>query len=112
MANISQTKLPSFSLIYETENLCSVELENIYRSLASLASQTISITDANEFLIIDGGYAPDEVITELCDRYPWITIKRISGIGYYKAKMTGAELATGDIIIYCDSDCVYTSNWL
>ena len=112
MAHISQTKLPSFSLIYETENLCSVELENIYRSLASLAAQTISITDANEFLIIDGGYAPDEVIRELCDKYPWITIKRISGIGYYEAKMMGAELATGDIIIYCDSDCVYASNWL
>jgi hypothetical protein len=38
----TEIKLPSFSMIYETENLSSVELENIYRSLASIANQDIS----------------------------------------------------------------------
>ncbi len=106
------TELPSFSIIYETENLSSVELENIYRSLASLAKQEISPEQANEFLIIDGGNAPPEVIKELCGKYPWITVSLEPGIGYHEAKMKGATLATGEIVIFCDSDCVYTPNWL
>lgn len=106
------TKLPSFSIVFETENLSSVELENIYLSLGSLEKQEISIASANEFLIIDGGYAPPEVIEQISSKYPWIAIKQIPGIGYHEAKMMGATLATGEIIVFCDSDCVYTSNWL
>jgi glycosyltransferase involved in cell wall biosynthesis len=112
--SISQSNnlLPSFSLIFETENLSSVELENIYKSLASLAEQSISVAKANEFLIIDGDYAPPEVIEELGLKYPWIIVKKFPGIRYYEAKMKGAELATGEIVIYCDSDCIYDKNWL
>jgi glycosyltransferase involved in cell wall biosynthesis len=108
----TQTKIPSFSIVFETENLASVELENIYRSIASIAAQDISPEQANEFLIIDGGYAPQEVIDEICSKYPWITVQKAPGLGYYEAKMLGANLATGEIIVYCDSDCVYVSNWL
>jgi len=107
-----ETKFPSFSIVYETENLESVELENIYRSLASLAAQDISPAQANEFLIIDSGDAPAEVIEQLCSMYPWITVRRVPEIGYYEAKMMGASLVTGEIIVYCDSDCVYEPNWL
>ena len=32
--------------------------------------------------------------------------------GYYKAKMLGAQLATGEIVVYADSDCVYEPHWL
>jgi glycosyltransferase involved in cell wall biosynthesis len=108
----TETKFPSFSIVYETENLASVELENIYRSLSSLATQDISPEEANEFLIIDSGNAPAEVIEQLCSVYPWITVQKAPGIGYYEAKMMGATLATGEIVVYCDSDCVYVSNWL
>lgn len=107
-----ETRLPSFSIVYETENLASVELENIYRSLASLATQDVSPEQANEFLIIDSGNAPAEVIEQLCSTYPWITVRKVPGIGYYEAKMMGATLATGEIVVYCDSDCVYEPNWL
>jgi glycosyltransferase involved in cell wall biosynthesis len=31
---------------------------------------------------------------------------------YYAAKMVGAARATGEIVVFCDSDCVYTPNWL
>jgi glycosyltransferase involved in cell wall biosynthesis len=103
---------PSFSMIFETENLASVELENIFRSLSSIAIQDISPEQANEFLVIDGGYAPPEIIAELCAKYPWITVKQAPGVGYYEAKMLGATLVTGEIVVYCDSDCVYVPNWL
>jgi len=107
-----EIKFPSFSIVYETENLESVELENIYRSLASLAAQDISPAQANEFLIIDSGDAPAEVIEQLSSMYPWITVRRVPEIGYYEAKMMGASLVTGEIIVFCDSDCVYEPNWL
>ncbi|MEL7039042.1 MAG: glycosyltransferase [Cyanobacteria bacterium J06592_8] len=108
----TEYQYPSFSIIYETENLASVELENIYRSLASIAAQDTSPNQAKEFLIIDGGDAPPEVIEQLKIKYPWIRVEHRPRIGYYEAKLLGAELATGDIIVYCDSDCVYEPQWL
>ena len=108
----SEKTLPSFSIVYETENLSSVELDNIYRSLASISQQEISPEQANEFLIIDAGNAPPEVIEELCSKYPWLTVEKATNIGYYEAKMLGAKLVTGDIVVFCDSDCEYTPNWL
>ncbi len=104
--------LPSFSIVYETENLSSVELDNVYRSLASLATQDIPLEQANEFLVIDGGNAPAGVIADLCSKYPWITVERFPRISYYAAKMQGACLVTGEIVVYCDSDCIYVKNWL
>jgi glycosyltransferase involved in cell wall biosynthesis len=105
-------KFPSFSVVYETENLASVELENIYHSLASLAAQDISPEQANEILIIDSGHAPPKAIEQLCSMYPWITVRQVPGIGYHEAKMMGATLTTGEILLMCDSDCVYESGWL
>jgi glycosyltransferase involved in cell wall biosynthesis len=105
-------RLPSFSIVFETENLSSVELENIYQSLDSLANQAIPPEQANEFLIIDSGDAPAEVLEHLCSLYPWITVQQASDVGYHEAKMMGATLVTGDIVIFCDSDCVYKPNWL
>jgi Glycosyl transferase family 2 len=108
----SEQKLPSFSIIFETENLSSVELENIYLSLDSLVNQDIEIKNANEFLIIDGGYAPDAVVDEIKSQYPWITFYHFQGITYHEAKMMGARLATGEVVVICDSDCIYDQNWL
>ena len=108
----TQTKLPSFSIVYETENLSSVELENIYRSLASLKEQDIPLEKAREFTILDSGYAAEEAIAKICSMYPWVTVKSAPEVGYYEAKMLGATLVTGEIIVFCDSDCVYEPNWL
>jgi glycosyltransferase involved in cell wall biosynthesis len=112
MAQEIENLLPSFSMIYETENLSSVELDNIYKSLASIANQDISPEQANEFLIIEGDYAPEEVIAQLCSKYPWIQVKRMPRITYHEAKMKGATFATGEIVVICDSDCIYEPNWL
>lgn len=108
----SKINYPSFSIMFETENLSSVELDNIYQSLASIAEQDISPEQANEFLIIDSGDAPAELIEQVCSMYPWITVRKVPGIGYYEAKMLGPTFTTGEVLVYCDSDCVYESNWL
>ncbi|MBL1175774.1 glycosyltransferase family 2 protein [Pantanalinema sp. GBBB05] len=108
-----ERSLPSFSLVLETENLENADLNDLLRSLTSLANQKISPQQANEVLLIDSGDTPAELLAELCHQYPWITVKTAPpATGYYTAKMLGATLATGEIIVYFDSDCIYESDWL
>jgi glycosyltransferase involved in cell wall biosynthesis len=108
-----QEALPSFSLILETENLANADLEGLSKSLASLIKQDLSPSCANEVLLIESGDTPTDLLRQLCDRYPWIKVHQASlCTGYYKAKMLGAQLATGDIVVYCDSDCTYEPHWL
>lgn len=105
--------LPSFSLIVETENLLNADIEGLSRSLTSIVQQTLSPENANEVLLLDSGDAPPELLFQLCDRYPWIKVYPVpESAGYYQAKMIGAKAATGEIVVYCDSDCIYESHWL
>lgn len=114
MIEITSTiSLPSFSIVLETENLANADLEGLTHSLTSLVNQDIPLAKANEVLLIDSGDAPPELLGQLCDRYPWIKIYPAPpSTGYYKAKMLGASLATGEIVVYADSDCVYEPHWL
>jgi len=107
------TKLPSFSIILETENLANADIQGLVKSLASLVNQDISPAQANEVLLIESGDTPPELLQQLCQMYPWIQVCQAPlSTGYYKAKMLGAQQATGDIIVYCDSDCIYEPHWL
>jgi len=109
----TESQLPSFSLVIETENLSSAELEGLSRCLNTLAAQDVSPTSANEVLIVESGDVPKDVIERIHADYPWITFRRIeAGTNYYEAKMKGVALTTGDVIVLCDSDCTYESNWL
>lgn len=105
--------LPSFSIILETENLANADLKGLSRSLSSLAAQEPAPTCANEVILIDSGDAPADLLQELCHLYPWIKIHEAPmGTEYYQSKMLGAKLATGEIIVFYDSDCVYEYHWL
>ncbi|HEY9608956.1 glycosyltransferase family A protein [Allocoleopsis sp.] len=105
--------LPSFSIVLETENLANANLKGLSQSLASLAQQDVSPTQANEVWLIDSGDAPANLLEQLCEKYSWIKVHQVPlGTGYYKAKMLGAELSTGEIVVYFDSDCSYQTNWL
>lgn len=110
---LENSKLPSFSIIIETENLASAELEGLYRSLDSIASQDLSPELAKEVLILESGDVPEEMMEQLIKKYPWLSLRRISAdVDYYAAKMKGVSLTTGEVIILADSDCVYQQNWL
>ncbi len=111
---MSQASLiPSFSIVLETENLANASLEGLVKSLASLVNQSLSPSQAQEVILIDSGDAPPDLLTQLCDRYPWIKIHPAPpATGYYKAKMLGAQIATGSIVVYADSDCIYEPQWL
>lgn len=107
------TEFPRFSIILETENLANADLKGLVRSLASLAAQDPPPTAANEVILIDSGDTPTDLLAQLCQQYPWIQVHRAPvRTGYYESKMLGAELATGDVIVYYDSDCVYEPVWL
>ncbi len=104
---------PTFSMVIETENLANAELEGLSRCLDSLAAQDLSPSCANEVLIVESGDVPSEMMEHLQTAYPWITIRTIErGTEYYEAKMKGAALTTGEIIVLCDSDCIYERSWL
>ncbi|XFA73823.1 glycosyltransferase family 2 protein [Thermosynechococcaceae cyanobacterium Okahandja] len=97
----------------ETENLATASLEGLRRSLISLVEQDLPPQDANEVLLIDSGDAPSALLMSLCHAYPWIKYYSApTEIGYYEAKMLGAQLATGEIVVYCDADCWYEPTWL
>lgn len=104
---------PSFSIILETENLANADVQGLVRSLSSLANQTLSPTLANEAILIESGDTPPDLLDQLCQTYPWIIVHHApSATLYYQAKMLGAQLATGDIVVYYDSDCLYQPTWL
>lgn len=108
-----EMNLPSFSIVIETENLANANIKDLAKSLNSLANQDISLDLANEVLLIDSGDTPPNLLKQLCQQYPWIKVHHSQlTTGYYKAKMLGAELVTGEILVYCDSDCIYQTDWL
>ncbi|WNZ47065.1 glycosyltransferase family 2 protein [Leptolyngbya boryana CZ1] len=103
----------NFSIVLETENLETADLAGLLRSLASLEAQDPPPTAANEVLLIDSGDIPETLLAQLCQQYPWIKVcPAPPGTEYYQAKMLGAELATGEIIVYYDSDCIYAPDWM
>jgi glycosyltransferase involved in cell wall biosynthesis len=105
--------LPSFSIVLETENLASSDLTGLVRSLSCLADQDLPPSEANEVLLIDSGDTPAELLAQLRLQYAWLkVVEAPAGTEYYESKMFGAKLATGEIVVYYDSDCLYDSHWL
>lgn len=108
-----QQGLPSFSIVLETENLANADIQGLVSTIAALAQQDPPPTAANEVLLIDSGDTPLDLLAHLCQRYPWIKVHHAPiATHYYKAKMLGAELSTGAIVVYYDCDCLYAPNWL
>lgn len=102
-----------FSIVLETENLATADLQGLVRSLSSLATQDPSPIEAREVLLIESGDIPADLLSQLTAQYSWIKVRSApAGTEYYQSKMLGAKWATGEIIVYYDSDCVYESGWL
>lgn len=103
----------SFSIVLETENLANADAHGLIDAIEALAHQSLPPTAANEVLLIDSGDSPPDLLAQLRHQYPWIKVHHApTGTRYYNAKMLGAELATGAIVVYYDCDCVYEPNWL
>jgi glycosyltransferase involved in cell wall biosynthesis len=107
------TLLPSFSIVIETENLAMTDIAGLEESLDSLAAQDPSPAQANEVIVIESGDVPAELLDRLKAKYPWVRLVRAEGdLSYEGAKVEGARRATGEIVLYADSDCVYEPGWI
>jgi glycosyltransferase involved in cell wall biosynthesis len=105
--------LPKFSMILETENLESADRAGLIAALGSILAQDLSPWTAEEVILIDSGDVPEALQRLIAEEFPWIKVHSApDSIGYYGAKMLGASLATGEVIVYCDSDCLYEPHWL
>lgn len=116
MNHTKQTRpdnIPSFSIILETENLAINDPEKLINCIQTLESQSLSPTFANEVLVVQSGDIPPSVLTTLKQQFPWVKVINVDeAAGYYEAKMELVSTVTGDIIVFCDSDCAYVSDWL
>lgn len=103
---------PTFSIILESANLSVAELSSLQNTLRSLNSKDL-IEQSNEVLLMDSGDVPEELLQESLNSFPWLRAVRLpAGTGYEELKMAGARMATGEIIVMADGDCVYQSGWL
>jgi glycosyltransferase involved in cell wall biosynthesis len=103
----------TFSIVIETENLGMAGIADLEETIASLEAQTYSIKNAKEIFIIVGEHVSSETLNMLRGKYPWLQIHiEKKKLDYTGAKMRGAELATGDIVVFADSDVIYNKDWL
>jgi hypothetical protein len=112
-ARDSRVGTPSFTIVLETANLADGDFEQLDACLASLAAQELPPRAAERVLLIDAGDVPTAHLERARTRYPWLDLIRVpTGTAYYDQKMHGASLAETDVIVFCDSDCVYERSWL
>jgi glycosyltransferase involved in cell wall biosynthesis len=103
----------SFSIILETENLGMAGLDDLEACLRSLQNQSFPIDQAKEVLVVVGGHISAEAQAILQDKFTWLMC-HLAGrsLEYTEAKVLGARIVTGDILLFADADVVYEKNWL
>ena len=113
---IGQVKLMtpiSFSVVLEAATITHDTQASLLTCLKSLADQNLSPELAEEVLIMDVGNIDHDIAAEISDKFPWAIITRLpKGTRDFGAKMAGAKLVTGDVVVFCDSDNTYLPGWL
>jgi glycosyltransferase involved in cell wall biosynthesis len=113
LAHADADTAPSFSLIVETENVAKGGLDRLRECLRSLDRQTISPRDALDVIVPQSGDVPTATLEELQREHPWIRLLEMPpDTNYYQAKMAGARLARGELVVLADSDVAYEPDWL
>jgi glycosyltransferase involved in cell wall biosynthesis len=103
----------TFSVVIETENLAMGGVADLERCLDSLDKQTLDIRKANEVWIMVGGHLDPADAEHIRKKYPWTTIHQSnSELSYVGAKKLGAEISTGSVVFFADSDLAYDPRWL
>jgi GT2 family glycosyltransferase len=109
----SNLSIKSFSIVVETENLGMATINDLKACLDSLKKQTWNIRRAEEVLVIAGTHISNELQNRLKKMYPWISIQKTKeALDYISVKIEGAKMATGDIVVFVDSDATYERGWL
>jgi GT2 family glycosyltransferase len=102
---VADVKLPRISVIVCSYNGAST-VESCLRSM-----ERIRYPDNNyEVIFVDDGSTDNT--QEILKKFPWVTNIRQKNMGLSYARNVGAEAATGEIIVYTDSDCEADEDWL
>lgn len=106
----SDVTLPSVSVIVPTRN----RAESLRDTLAALAAQVYPASRM-EVLVIDNE-SDDETeaaVAEAAAAAPFpVRFHRKHNDGPAASRNRGAEMATGDILAFTDSDCIPTAGWI
>lgn len=104
---------PTFSIVIETENLANAQRSDLEACLDSIAAQRLDRRRPNEVIIVESGQVAHDVLDDVRAKYPWLTVHvSPTALHYYDAKLTGVRLATGEVVVFADSDLVYEAGWL
>ncbi len=99
---------PRISIVIETENLGMAGLDDLMTSLASLHAQTLPKEAIKEILVIGGSHISTDSLARITDAYPKVrVVVSEKPLEYTESKMLGAKVATGDILVFADSDTDY-----
>jgi glycosyltransferase involved in cell wall biosynthesis len=99
---------PKVSVAVETVNALHYGPHLLFGTLESISRQSPSNC---EILVVDVGL-PKRTLRELRKRFPRIRIIDAQGAGYFQAKNIGYRHARAPIVVFPDSDCVPSKNWL
>jgi len=103
----------SFSVVVETDNLATVDLDELRGCLDTLDRQGELLRKADGVFVADGGMVPESLLQELKRRYPWLSILHAdAGASYIELKLAGALETNSDVIVFCDGDVKYEPGWL
>ena len=101
--NLCRTKLPRVSVVVCSYNGAAT-LEECLHSLSKL-----NYPDYEVILVDDGSRDNTRAIAE---KFPNVRYHFQKNMGLSAARNVGAELATGEVVAYTDSDCVADPHWL
>jgi len=104
---------PTFSIVMESENLETAGPQQLLEALESLARQTLSPEHARKVVLVNSGRIEQSVVDAIHNRFPWVAIHASAEpLDYYAAKALGAELSSGEVVLWYDSDLQYDTRWL
>ena len=88
---------------------CKGRLEHLKQSLPAMAAQ-----DGAEVVVVDYS-CPDNTGDWVESAFPSVRVVRVEGeegFSNWRARNLGAEVATGDILLFCDADTILAANAL
>lgn len=113
-APLPQAPLPPERVTIAIEGWNAQDLDSravFERSLRSILDQTYPIHDCQILVLLDAA-ATEEETAWARQRLPKAEIVRIEGATYYRSKNQAMQTATGDILVFADSDVRYSGEWL